>query len=413
LFVSKAFPVNLRESVHGVYKRMSMLIDALKDVASLEFLFFVPDAVDTSARSHAALEDALARHWDTPLTLHLCPREEVEYSSRWSAYAAPAFALCRQHGYREVSGHRQVTAFSDALDRQPDLLFVHRLACMCPVLLSGRRDLPPIYLDLDDIEHRRLARDIPQPPTWPGKRLLYLQLPALLLGERRAIRRTHRTFVCSDEDRDYLRRTLRLPNVDTLPNAIQPPEHPQPLIPDRTLMFIGSYSYQPNINAAEFLVSEVWPRVRSAVPDARLIIAGARPEVLPSWNKKVPGVEYTGFVPDLGDLYARSRAVCVPILAGGGTRVKIIEAAAFGKPIISTRVGAENLGFADGREILLRDGAADFARGCIELLVDDSLSQRLGEAARSAAVQRYDRASIVHSLAARFEDDWRDGFSVR
>jgi glycosyltransferase involved in cell wall biosynthesis len=407
LFVSKALPANPDESVHGLYKRMSIFIDALKEVGSLAFLFYVPEAVDTSEPNRTALQATLSKHWDMPVTLRLYPRHSLRRTTRWTEYGAPALSLCRQQGYRDVSGEGQIGALRHALQQKPDLLFVHRLSCMCPVLLSGHRELPPIYLDLDDIEHQRAARDIPQPPNWPGKRLLYLQLPALLLGERQAIRRTRRTFVCSDPDRDYLRRRLRLPNVDTVPNALTPPDDPEPLVRQPTLLFIGSYSYQPNINAAEFLVSEVWPRVRQAAPDARLIIAGANPEVLPSRTKGVAGVEYPGFVEDLAALYARARVVCVPILAGGGTRVKIIEAAMFAKPMVSTRVGAENLDLADGREILLRDGPADFARACIELLHDDDLSRRLGAAARGAAAARYDRTRVVESLAEFIRDDWR------
>jgi glycosyltransferase involved in cell wall biosynthesis len=404
LFVSKAFPVNLTESVHGVYKRMSIFIDALKEVASVEFLFYVPDTVDVSEPSRRRLETALSEHWDTPLTLRLCPRDDLSKTTRWTVYGAPALRLCRQLGYRDVSGERQVSAFAEALDGEPDFLFVHRLYCMCPVLLS-RRVLPPIYLDLDDIEHRRFARDVSQPPTWPAKRLLYLQVPALLLGERRAIRRTRRTFVCSDADQEYLRRRLRLPNVESVPNAIEPPDAAQPLVREPTLMFLGSYSYQPNINAAEFVVSEVWPHVRAAVPDARLVIAGSRAERLPSYAADLPGVEYPGFVEDLAALYARSRVVCVPVLAGGGTRVKLVEAAAYGKPLVSTRVGAEGLDFRDGREILLRDGPDAFAKGCIDLLRSDELCERLGKAARSAALRLYDRSSIVASLAERIRAD--------
>jgi glycosyltransferase involved in cell wall biosynthesis len=407
LFISKALPENLTESVHGIYRRMSIFIDALKDMAALEFLFYVHRRVDISDGSRRTLERQLSEHWDTPLRLHLSQRDAPPPRSRWRTYGPPTLTLCRQHGYRDVSGKPQVDALAEALRSRPDFLFVHRLYCMCPVL-SAPQPLPPVYLDLDDIEHVRFLRDLTQPPVWPGKRLLYLQWPALLLGERRAIRRTRRTFVCSDQDRDYLRRRLRLPNVETVPNAILAPPRGQPVVAEPALLFLGSYSYQPNVNAAEFMVSEVWPLIREAVPGARLVIAGPGSDEIPSSRRGVPGVEFPGFVADLPGLYARSRVVCVPILAGGGTRVKIIEAAAFGKPIVSTRVGAEGLGFVDGREILLRDGTAEFAKGCIDLLRNDGLCERLGIAARAAAVRGYDRGAIVRSLTDRFEEDLRN-----
>jgi glycosyltransferase involved in cell wall biosynthesis len=143
-------------------------------------------------------------------------------------------------------------------------------------------------------------------------------------------------------------------------------------------------------------------------PGARLISAGPSADQLPSAGRGVPGVEFPGFVEDLPGLYAGSRVVCVPIRAGGGTRVKLIAAAAFGKPIVSTRMGAEGLAFVEGHEILLQDGTTEFAKGCIKLLRNDKLCERLGIAARPATLRRYDRRAIVGSLIDRFEEDLRD-----
>ena len=81
---------------------------------------------------------------------------------------------------------------------------------------------------------------------------------------------------------------------------------------------------------------DVWPLIRKACPEARLIIAGNKPERIPSFASHPPGVEFTGFVEDLGQLYQRVGIVCCSILSGGGTRLKILEAAAYGKAIVST-----------------------------------------------------------------------------
>jgi glycosyltransferase involved in cell wall biosynthesis len=90
--------------------------------------------------------------------------------------------------------------------------------------------------------------------------------------------------------------------------------------------------------------------------------------------------------------------VCAPILSGGGTRVKIIEAAAYGKPIVSTRMGAEGIEMQDGVEIFLRDDPKSFAEACIRLLNDHTLSKRMGVAARSTAIQKYNQIKIKQMI---------------
>ena len=98
---------------------------------------------------------------------------------------------------------------------------------------------------------------------------------------------------------------------------------------------------------------------------------------------------------NLDPLYRRVRIVCCPILSGGGTRLKILEAGAYGKAIVSTTVGAEGLDLRDDQGIVLRDGGPAFARVCVELLRDPARCERLGAAAREAVARRYDRRKIV------------------
>jgi glycosyltransferase involved in cell wall biosynthesis len=205
--------------------------------------------------------------------------------------------------------------------------------------------------------------------------------------------------VCSEADQQYLQKRWRLPNVSVVPNSIHIPERgPLPQAP--TALFLGTYAYKPNANAAEELITRVWPIVRRTCPTATLIIAGDQPQRIPSFGQNQPGVEYAGFVADLDALYARARVFCCPIRGGGGTRIKIIEAAAHGKPIVSTTLGAEGLHFEKGREILLCDEPETFAAGCVRLLTDDAASMKLGEAARVKAIELYDRRSVMARIQA-------------
>ena len=224
------------------------------------------------------------------------------------------------------------------------------------------------------------------PPIWPGK-LAHVarHVPALLAAERRGIALSRQTFVCSAGDQEALRRWSPGGKITVVPNALPVPAVATKPAGAPNLLFLGACEYPPNIEAAERLVKAIFPIIRKAVPEARLVIAGGGSERLPSRNQLPANVDYLGYVPDLDALYANARIVCCPLANGGGTRIKLIEAAAYGRPMVSSRVGAEGLDFAEGSEILLRDSDADFAQACIGLLQDEQACARLGAGGQDLA----------------------------
>lgn len=396
LYVSRQFPQDIAKSVHGVYIRMRLFLDAIVELADdIEMLFYVEPGVEATPAAMRRVEHDLLAAWGIHAKVTLCP-VAVPSTPRsfWNHYVRPATSIFAQELYAGTSGAPQIAAFETALEGCPDLVFVHRLDAMCPVLLT-RRELPPVFMDIDDIEHVKVIRQIRQPPFWLGKPLYYLQVPALISGERRAVKLTRKSFVCSDLDQRYLAKWWQLSQVATISNAVALPTEYGVKQQSKTLLFLATYAYAPNIMAAEFLIRDVWPLIRKACPEARLIIAGNKPERIPSFASHPPGVEFTGFVEDLGQLYQRVGIVCCSILSGGGTRLKILEAAAYGKAIVSTTVGAEGLELRDGVEIVIRAGAAAFATACVELLGDPARCGALGVAAREVVARRYDRQQIV------------------
>jgi len=138
--------------------------------------------------------------------------------------------------------------------------------------------------------------------------------------------------------------------------------------------------------------------LKKKVPQAHLIIAGSYPERIKHFSQNPTGVEFTGFVDDLKKIYKSSRIICCPILTGGGTRVKIIEAAAYEKPIVTTTIGLEGIKMSDGKEVLIRDDAESFANACVQLLKDRSLCIQLGKAARKVAEQEYNRKKVIGKI---------------
>ncbi len=400
LIVSRNFPSDFHTKVHGAFQRLRMFVDSAKEIAEIDMLFYVSSDLAHDVSYVKDIQESFLEFWNVKLTLFLCQRRKRHFSSTQRGklldYMRESLRFFDQPGYYEVSGQEQLDVFEACLNRRPDAIVVDRLQAMCP-LLKTTCALPPIFLNLDDIDHVALMRTARSKTPWHSRFLLYLRIPMVLWAERQSIQLARYTFVCSDVDRRYLEQYWRLPNVVTIPNAVRIPPH-HPLTDEPTLLFIGSYTYWPNIEAAEFLLEQIWPQLQKEMPHAQLIIAGAHPEQVKGYTSHGTNIEFPGFVEDLDGLYRRSRVVCAPIFTGAGTRVKIIEAAAHGKPIVATRIGAEGIELCDGRDVLLRDSARSIVDGCLLLLRDKSLSDKLGSNARAQAIRCYDRSNVVQKI---------------
>jgi len=403
LFVTSQFPADPARSVTGSFKRMRMWLDAIRSTgAALEMLFFTPSNADASPESAARLSRALADQWGISGEVVLCPLESTGDVSGLFGRIWPAFALSKHPPFEPYRGKRQAEAMAEAVSRSPDVVLFFKLHGATTRWTC--RGQAKVLLDLDDIEHLKFVREVSQPPRWLAKPLRYLWAPSLWWGERSAIVRSDRAFVCSVGDRDYLRRAMGVNNVSVIPNAAARVEdHPPSAEPN--VLFVGTFGYPPNRVAAEYLVSEVWPRLSRLRPEARLLIAGPRPEAVPSFRTPPSGVTFTGFVPDLDALYARTRVFCCPIQSGGGTRVKVLEAASHGIPVVSTPIGAEGIDLVPDREIVLRRGAEELAAACAELLADPERAQRLGALGRDRVRALYSRDAVVGRMAAMLTGD--------
>jgi glycosyltransferase involved in cell wall biosynthesis len=162
-------------------------------------------------------------------------------------------------------------------------------------------------------------------------------------------------------------------------------------------------SYFPNQQGLRWFLERVFPLVRRRVPNARLVAAGASP---PKWLRKraEEHVLVTGAVEDMRPFLARARVTIAPLLTGGGTRVKILEANAVGRPVVSTAIGAEGLGVRDGDSILLADDPEQFAHHVIAVLSDDALARRLSVAGRAYVTQNHDWDRIGERLSGVLRD---------
>ena len=263
--------------------------------------------------------------------------------------------------------------------------------------------LPTLVVDSHEIAYD-LARQFARASGSLGRRLYFgVNWRKLRREELGTYRDADGVCLCSAADE---RRLLnQLPEVRTavIPNAADVEYYqPRPTDPPpdgRTVVYFGLLSTAPNVDGVIHFVRDIWPRIIEANPKARCKIIGARPP--PSLLALAgPRVELTGFVSDLRPHLAAAAAVVVPLRLGGGTRLKIVEAMAMGKAIVSTRLGAEGIEAIAGRDLLVEDQPAAFAEAVNRLMREPGLAVRIGRSARQLAVERYAWSAAAHALEA-------------
>jgi glycosyltransferase involved in cell wall biosynthesis len=152
--------------------------------------------------------------------------------------------------------------------------------------------------------------------------------------------------------------------------------------------------YRPNVDAVLWFADEIWPLINDQLPGMTWAVVGQQPHPrLHSLSSK-PGITITGWVEEVLPYIAAASVFIMPFRVGSGTRLKLIEAMAAGKAIVSTKVGVEGFDVQDNKQLLIADEPAAFARAVVSLLTNDGERQRLGEAAQQYA-QQYDWRRIV------------------
>jgi len=170
------------------------------------------------------------------------------------------------------------------------------------------------------------------------------------------------------------------------------------------VVFVGPTHSHPNRDAVELLLEEIWPRIRAADGAASLrLIGGNAPADRARYNA-VPGVSALGTLPDIRPALAEASCCIVPIRIGGGTRLKILDAWAMGKAVVSTAIGCEGLEVTDGEDILIRDTPQAIADAVHQVLHDDRLRTRLERNGRRTAVERYSWSLVGRRLRAAYDD---------
>jgi polysaccharide biosynthesis protein PslH len=173
------------------------------------------------------------------------------------------------------------------------------------------------------------------------------------------------------------------------------------------LVFTGSMDWLPNEDAIRYFTEQILPRVRRAVPEVTLTVVGRNPYPgLLELSKRDPSVIVTGRVEDVRPFMEEAAVYVVPLRIGGGTRLKIYEAMAMEKPIVSTSIGAEGLPVEDGREIVLADTPESFADAVVRLIRDENLAAEIGQRAATKVRGRFGWDKVAEDFAAICEQTY-------
>ena len=216
-----------------------------------------------------------------------------------------------------------------------------------------------VVIDFDDVLSISLFESyVKRAPGIYGGLKWHLQRRMLLEYQKRCLTLGAALF-CSDEDRKAVTGQEGSANAHLVPNTYPTgggirKSDGSGYINRRTLLFVGTLDYEPNVAGLKWFLDGIFPKVKERYHDVRLLVVGRRPpEDLVRTCREQPGVELYPDVPDVGPYYEKCGAVVVPLLSGGGTRIKILEAAMAGRPVLSTPLGAQGLGCVDGVHLML------------------------------------------------------------
>ncbi|WP_167285037.1 glycosyltransferase family 4 protein [Marilutibacter alkalisoli] len=277
---------------------------------------------------------------------------------------------------------RQLAVDADAVHFDMLPLFAH-VDCV--------PDGVPTVLNAHNVEHVLLEKRLGIESNPLRRWFIATQIGRLRAFERAACRRAQLILACSTDDAACLQALAPDTAIRVTPNGVDldgnAPATTAPAHGAR-MVFVGQMGWFPNRDGVEWFMGEVLPNIVAARPDADFVLVG-KPEGLAVPANLRRHVTLAGFVPDLRPIVHDAAIYVVPLRAGSGTRLKVLEAMALGKAIVTTRIGSEGIALRDGEDAMFADDAGDFARAVLELMDDPMKIARLGSFARGCAERHY------------------------
>lgn len=259
----------------------------------------------------------------------------------------------------------------------------------------------PVVCVHHNVESRLLRR---RAATTGGLAGRYIELQARLTEkeERRWCPAVALNVAVSVNDREAFQTIAPSARFFVVPNGVDTQAFQPATGPQEGIIFVGTYAWYPNRDAMEYFCLKVLPLIRERGIKSTVTWIGRAPERVKREYAERFGVELTGYLPDMQPLVQRAACYVAPLRTGGGTRLKILDAWAMGKAVVSSTVGCEGLDARDGENILIRDTPEDFADAIERVLTDGALRHRLGTEARRTVESQYDWEVIGRPMIARY-----------
>lgn len=281
-------------------------------------------------------------------------------------------------------------------DFQPDHIYC-QLIRMAEYLRSYAGQLP-MTLDYMDVFSAGMARRAATAPRWQ-RQVLALEARRLAAYEAEVFSWFTYHTIITDQDRQLIAHPER-DQIHIVPNGIALDFfRAQPHAPKtHDLVFCGNMGYHPNVDAACWLAEEILPLVQRQYPRARLLVAGTTPAARVLALAQRPGVEVSGWLPDIRTAYAQARIFVAPMRVGTGLQNKLLEAMAMCLPCITTPLANNALGGTPGQHLLVANQAADLAEAIVELLANPAAATQLGERGHTFVQENYNWAATTAGL---------------
>ena len=268
------------------------------------------------------------------------------------------------------------------------------------------RSSVPVLLNKHDITHVIVRRYLEHRRNPLVKAYGWIEYRKLERWELTACRAAAGVIACSELDRSILQKHCPDVRISVAPNVIDVEDYAiSGAVDGHTAIYVGAMDWYPNEDAVEFFVRQILPHLRRRSAGLRFVIAGRNPsDGLRRRLEDPPHVVFTGSVADIRTEIARATVCVVPLRIGSGTRLKILEAAAMGKAVVSTTLGAEGLDFQPNREIVLADEPERFAQAAVDLLHDSTRRRELGIAARARVEASYSLPVLQRCLTNALDE---------
>ncbi|NLG75713.1 MAG: glycosyltransferase [Xanthomonadaceae bacterium] len=313
-----------------------------------------------------------------------------------AAYPAPYSVLSHRSG---ALAHRIAAICGES--RRPDIVHLDTIA-LAPY--ARYCNGIPTVLAHHNVESQLMRRRAQAERNTLARIYVNVQADRLERYEKEQCTRFPLNIMVSENDARTLAQLVPGVRTAVIPNGVDTDYfHPRAEKGDPVMIYTGGMNMFANRDAVEWFLDSIWPRIKEKVPDAKFLAVGQRPSPrVRAAAAKDAAIEVPGFVPDVRPWVERASVYVVPLRVGGGTRLKVLDAMAQGKAIVSTRVGAEGIVGEHGAEFIFADDPDAFANAVVDVLRDKALRERLGATARARAESDYAWPMLGRRLAQEY-----------